>query len=191
MKALENNPSERPPAMAGLIIRALRASDIEAVTALINLPGFRFGTLRLPYQTIDETRKRFENAGPGQVNLVAELDDRIVGDAGMMRYLGRRSHAANTGMGVHDDFTGKGIGSALLAELIDMADNWLNKTTGTIGVHRQRGRDRPLQKIRLRRGGPAQGLRLPCRGVCRRLCDGAGAPLAALSHYQTLKGTFV
>lgn len=112
--------------MAGLTIRALRASDIEAVTALINLPGFRFGTLRLPYQTVDETRKRFENAGPGQVNLVAELDDRIVGDAGMMRYLGRRSHAASIGMGVHDDFTGKGIGSALLAELIDMADNWLN-----------------------------------------------------------------
>ncbi|MFA1674714.1 N-acetyltransferase family protein [Rhizobium mongolense] len=82
------------------------------MTALINLPGFRFGTLRLPYQTVDETRKRFENAGPGQVNLVAELDDRIVGDAGMMRYLGRRSHAASIGMGVHDDFTGKGIGSA-------------------------------------------------------------------------------
>jgi hypothetical protein len=27
------------------------------------------------------------------------LDDRIVGDAGMMRYLGRRSHAASIGRG--------------------------------------------------------------------------------------------
>ncbi|AJD41807.1 GCN5-related N-acetyltransferase protein [Rhizobium gallicum bv. gallicum R602sp] len=139
MKALENNPTARPPTMAGLTIRALRASDIEAVTALINLPGFRFGTLRLPYQTVDETRKRFENAGPGQVNLVAELDDRIVGDAGMMRYLGRRSHAASIGMGVHDDFTGKGIGSALLAELIDMADNWLNIKRLELSVYTDNG----------------------------------------------------
>jgi putative acetyltransferase len=63
---------------------------------------------------------------PGQINIVAELDGEIVGDAGMMRYQARRSHAASLGMGVHDDFTGKGVGSALLGELIDMADNWLN-----------------------------------------------------------------
>ncbi|WP_425376416.1 GNAT family N-acetyltransferase [Rhizobium sullae] len=126
LKTPENNPSERPPAMAGLTIRALRASDIEAVTALINLPGFRFGTLRLPYQTVEETRKRFENTGPGHVSLVAELNGQVVGDAGMTRYHGRRSHVASLGMGVHDDFAGEGIGSALLAELIDTADNWLN-----------------------------------------------------------------
>ena len=28
-------------------------------------------------------------------------------------------------MGVHDDFTGCGIGSALLGALVDTADNWL------------------------------------------------------------------
>ena len=30
------------------------------------------------------------------------------------------------GISVHDDFHGRGIGSALLAALIDTADNWLN-----------------------------------------------------------------
>jgi putative acetyltransferase len=29
-------------------------------------------------------------------------------------------------MGVHDDFTGRGIGSALLAAIVDSADNWLD-----------------------------------------------------------------
>jgi putative acetyltransferase len=31
-------------------------------------------------------------------------------------------------MGVHDDWQGKGVGSALLAACIDLADNWLNIT---------------------------------------------------------------
>lgn len=124
MKVSDDNSFDR--GVAGLTIRALRASDIEAVTALVNMPGFRFGTLRLPHQTVEETRKRLETVNPGQINIVAELDGEIVGDAGMMRYQARRSHAASLGMGVHDDFTGKGVGSALLGELIDMADNWLN-----------------------------------------------------------------
>ena len=29
-------------------------------------------------------------------------------------------------MSVHDDFHGRGIGSAVMAALIDVADNWLN-----------------------------------------------------------------
>lgn len=29
-------------------------------------------------------------------------------------------------MGVHDDFQGRGVGSALMAAMISLADNWLN-----------------------------------------------------------------
>jgi putative acetyltransferase len=29
-------------------------------------------------------------------------------------------------MSVHDDFCGRGIGTALLAALVDLSDNWLN-----------------------------------------------------------------
>lgn len=29
-------------------------------------------------------------------------------------------------MSVHDDFCGRGIGSAMLASLVDASDNWLN-----------------------------------------------------------------
>src|SRR5439155_24610069 len=41
------------------------------------------------------------------------------------QYKGRRSHVGGIGLCVHDDFHRRGIGSALLAALIDLADNWL------------------------------------------------------------------
>lgn len=88
---------------AGLVIRATRLDDYEAVATLINLPGFRAGTLRLPYQRPEQVRKWPENQNPDGLNIVAVLGDRIVGQAGLERYGGRRAHAAGLGMGVHDD----------------------------------------------------------------------------------------
>jgi putative acetyltransferase len=108
----------------GLLIRAARLEDAEALTALVNMPGFRAGTLRLPFQAIEQTQKWLERRSETGLNLVAVLDDEIVGNADFIRFSGRRAHAAGLGMGVHDDHAGKGIGSALLAALIDAADNW-------------------------------------------------------------------
>ncbi|WP_083199652.1 GNAT family N-acetyltransferase [Rhizobium sp. AC44/96] len=110
----------------GLLIRAVRSSDAEGLTTLVNLPGFRAGTLRPPYQSIEETRRHLDSGNADAMRLVAVIDESIVGDIGMTRYRGRRNHVAGIGMGVHDDFTGRGIGSALLAAVIDAADNWLN-----------------------------------------------------------------
>ena len=106
----------------GLLIRAVRHDDCEALTALVNLPGFRAGTLRLPYQSIEQTRKRLEREKGDFLDLVAVLDGQTVGSAGFDRYTGRRSHAAGLGMGVHDDHHGKGIGTALMREIVDAAE---------------------------------------------------------------------
>ena len=110
---------------SGLSIRATRIDDFEAVTRLMNLPGFRAGTLRVPYQKAEQTRKWLENQSADALNIVAVLGGEIVGQAGLDRHSGRRSHAAGIGMGVHDDHCGKGIGTALLRELVDAADSWL------------------------------------------------------------------
>ena len=112
------------PIIPGLQIRAARLDDCESLTALSNLPGYRAGTLRLPYQTVEETRKWLEAERKGSLDLVAVLDGQIAGSAGFNRYKGRRSHAAGIGLGVHDDFQGRGVGTALLAALLDAADNW-------------------------------------------------------------------
>ncbi|HEX2554004.1 MAG TPA: GNAT family N-acetyltransferase [Microvirga sp.] len=120
---LERQPSA--PTEAEVVIRALRAGDLEGLNALQNLPGFRFGTLRMPYTSLDETRKFFESRSPGHLGLVAEAEGVIVGTAGLDRFTGRRQHVGAIGMGVHDAYVGRGIGTRLLRALLDAADNWL------------------------------------------------------------------
>lgn len=109
-----------------LLIRAAEVDDAEGIAAIANLPGFRNGTLRLPYQTIEETKRWLSKPQPGSPNLVAVLDGQIVGNAGLRRLQDRRQHVGSIGMGVHDGFVGRGIGGALLAALVEVSDNWLN-----------------------------------------------------------------
>ncbi|WFU03861.1 GNAT family N-acetyltransferase [Rhizobium sp. CB3171] len=126
MNSGQQDPDERRRQQSGGVeIRAARPSDAEAVALMANLPGYRAGTLRLPFQSVEETRQWLEKPAPASINLVAVLDGQVVGNAGMRRHSGRQIHTGHLGMGVHDDFTGRGIGSALLAALVDAADNWL------------------------------------------------------------------
>jgi putative acetyltransferase len=103
----------------------VRHEDVEGLAELLNLPGFRFGTLRLPFHAVDEVRRWLERPRDGDVDLVAVLDGRVVGTGGLHRQQGRRAHAGEIGMGVHDAWTGRGLGTALLGALIEMADRWL------------------------------------------------------------------
>lgn len=111
--------------MNDLIIGAAEPRDCDQLAVLVNLPGYRHGTLRAPFHSVEWMRKRLETAPPGFTEIVAEQDGRIVGKASLQQLEGRRRHVASIGIGVHDDFHGRGIGSALLAALIDAADNWL------------------------------------------------------------------
>jgi putative acetyltransferase len=106
-------------------IRAARPSDAEGIALIANLPGFRAGTLRLPFQSIEQTREWLGKPAPDATNLVAVVAGQVVGNAGLRRHSGRQVHTGHLGMGVHDEFVGRGIGSKLLAALIDTADNWL------------------------------------------------------------------
>lgn len=111
-----------PPAPA---IRAAAPEDAPAIAAMQALPGFRFGTLRLPYPRIEDVRRRLTGLGEADHMLVAEIGGALVGTANLHRLSGRRSHAGEIGMGVHDDWTGQRVGTRLLAALLDIADNWL------------------------------------------------------------------
>jgi putative acetyltransferase len=110
----------------GLVIRPLSPSDAQQVADFHNQPGYRAGTLRLPYQSAEEVRRFIEQPRGDAISLVAVLDAKVVGDIGLVRANGRRSHAATIGMGVHDAYQRRGIGRALLGEIVAIADDWLN-----------------------------------------------------------------
>ena len=106
-------------------IRAASVADWEALAALRDLPGVRSGTLRLPFAAPEQTRRWLENLTENDMIIVAEFEGRIVGLAGLHRHRGRRQHAADLGMSVHDDHRRRGIGKALLEALVEAADRWL------------------------------------------------------------------
>jgi putative acetyltransferase len=121
---------EKPPhpdRLEGVVIRAACPQDAEAITAMHNLPGYRYGTLRTPFHSVADIRSYLENSPGDGRRLVADLDGQVVGDIGLtLAGNPRRRHAATIGMGVHDAFAGRGVGSALIKAALDIADNWLN-----------------------------------------------------------------
>jgi putative acetyltransferase len=124
-----DQPDPPPAPFAEPIIRAAAPEDAPGIAAMQALPGFRFGTLRLPYPRTEDIRRWLAGLGEPDHVLVAEIGATLVGTAGLRRLSGRRSHVGEIGMGVHDDWTGQRIGTRLLAALVEIADNWL-------GLHR-------------------------------------------------------
>jgi putative acetyltransferase len=109
-----------------IVIRALEPDDAEGFARLQAMPGYRFGTLRPPYPTIASVRQALEKLSEGDLVLGAFLASRLVGVAGLHRRKGRRSHAAELGIGVADDVARRGVGTALMQALIEAADKWLD-----------------------------------------------------------------
>jgi len=113
--------------MATISVRAREPRDIEALHEVMSCPGVVRGTLQLPLRSLEGRREQYSRPLPDGHSLVAEYDGRVVGQLGMHLAIGpRRRHAADIGMAVHDDFQGRGVGGALLAATLELADNWLN-----------------------------------------------------------------
>lgn len=108
-------------------IRASEPEDVEAIAAIFACPGVVAGTLQLPFRSLDERRERLaQQRPPAHHGLVAELDGRVAGMLGLhLETNPRRRHCAGFGMAVHEDCQGRGVGSALMAAMVDLADNWL------------------------------------------------------------------
>ena len=109
-----------------IVIRAVRLSDAAGWCALTNMPRYRHGTLRPPFQRVEMVEKWLQGLGSSTTAIVAERGGDLIGSGTLVRHDGRRAHSAGIGMGVRDDCQGQGIGSRLLEALLDTADNWLN-----------------------------------------------------------------
>lgn len=107
------------------LLRAVRMSDAEALCAMFNMPGLRRGTLRMPFEAVESWERRIAKSSDHSTWIVAELEGKVVGHGNLtVQSAVRRAHIGEIVVGVDDNFVGRGIGSAILAALIDVADNW-------------------------------------------------------------------
>lgn len=120
-----------------LQIRRAEPDDYLAVYEMFKSPDVYGGTMQLPYPSRELWRKRIAEAPEGSFNLVAVIGDRVVGMLGLETFPNRprRRHVGRIGISVHHDFQGKGVGTALMAAAIDLADNWLNLTRLELEVY--------------------------------------------------------
>jgi L-phenylalanine/L-methionine N-acetyltransferase len=117
-------------ARGGILIRAQEPEDVAAIAEIFACPSVVAGTMQLPFRSLAERRARLGQPEEGVHRLVAEVDGRVVAMLGLhVEATPRRRHCGSLGMAVHDGFQGQGVGTALLAAAINLADNWL-------GLHR-------------------------------------------------------
>lgn len=112
-----------------ITVRRTQVSDAAAISELMADPEVFGGLLQLPHPSEELWRQRLtENVSPGKpdLHLVAILDGKVVGTAGL-HSVGtalRRRHAMELGICVSAQAQGHGVGKALMAALLDYADNW-------------------------------------------------------------------
>jgi putative acetyltransferase len=111
-----------------ITVRRVEPSDYTAMQKIFAGPRVIWGTLQIPYPSIDIWRQRLTETPEGTIRLAACIEGEMVGqlDIHTLNYP-RRKHAGQIiGMAVRDDCQGKGVGSALLQAALEMADQWLN-----------------------------------------------------------------
>jgi putative acetyltransferase len=119
-----------------VMVRGGSREDWEAHHAIWSQPSVIWGTLQMPHASADWSRIRVQDRRPDRFwLLVAEVDGTIVGTSGMQFGEHDRSHTGRVGMMVDTMHQGKGVGSALMAAAVDLAENWLGLTRIQLEVY--------------------------------------------------------
>jgi len=118
-------------------VRRAEPSDYEGVARVFAGPRALWGTLQVPYTSLEGWRKKMAEPPEGLVVLVACAGSEIVGMVGLHTHPSRprRRHVGEIGMAVRDDWQGKGVGSALMREVIELSDKWLNLVRLELSVY--------------------------------------------------------
>jgi len=120
-----------------ITIRRAEPSDYEAIARILTYPKVIWGTLQVPFPSVEQWRKKIAEPPEGLYSLVACIDREVVGQIGLHTFPNqpRRHHIGAIGMVVRDDWQGKGIGTQLMQAVVDLADKWLNLSRLELDVY--------------------------------------------------------
>ena len=119
--------SRAPGVGEPVVIRRAEPGDYEAFARVFEDDSAYSGTLQLPYPSREAWRKRLAEPVEGDFILVACIGGEVVGHAGLHHHKSpRRAHAMHLGMSVREEHQGRGVGTALMKALVELADKWLN-----------------------------------------------------------------
>ena len=108
-------------------LRHAEDSDYTDIGEIFSFESVAVNTSQIPYRNQDYWKSLFADKGKDFVQLVAEIDDKVVGHLGIIQFSQpRRKHVATFGIAIHPRFQGQGVGKKLMTELIQLCDNWLN-----------------------------------------------------------------
>ncbi|WP_338464040.1 N-acetyltransferase [Franconibacter daqui] len=111
---------------AQVVVRHAEARDTEALRQLNALPEVYHDTLQIPHPSFEMWQARMSQPPAGRRQLVACIDDVVAGHLALtVEQNPRRSHVATFGMSVHPAHRNRGVASALMAEMVNLCDNWL------------------------------------------------------------------
>lgn len=122
--------------MADVTVRHTEPGDYRALHEIFTHPKAVWGTMQLPYPSVDSWRKRLEAPPPDFYSLVACAGEEVVGNIGLDVFTRpRQRHVGTLGLAVRDDLHGQGVGSALMTAALGLADGWLQLTRIELTVY--------------------------------------------------------
>lgn len=128
-------------------IRDVRVGDSEELYNIRQMPKVMENTLATKGEPKEFLKKRIENMGNNNYWIVAEVEDKVVGLISLMVHENpRKNHVGYIAIMVNSDFHGKGVGSALMDKIIDMADNELKLKRLELSVFKENERALNLYK---------------------------------------------
>lgn len=112
------------------IIRPVKLEDAASINEIRRMDGVRENMYGIFSERVSRSEDSIKGLSENDHLLVAEVDEngykKVVGMVGMkVNESYRLRHSASIGIMVHVDYQGKGIGTALLKNIVDLADNWL------------------------------------------------------------------
>jgi putative acetyltransferase len=111
-----------------IVVRGVLDSDLESAHELLTSAWVIEGTMRVPFARPVETAERLAPRS-GVHQLVAEIDGELAGLIELVTYPteARHRHAGEINLvATHARFARRGIGRALMAAVVELADDWLN-----------------------------------------------------------------